>query len=175
MPKKDRDDFLLVQSVEDEDVYILSKNLKERWFNYFWQSAAAGLITFLMLFVFSEVIALIILAGVGSTYFTIFALPSNRTASNRNIFGSYLICILIGLFCTYIPSASLSGGVSIGVSAFFMVITDTEHPPAAGIALGLSMAEHLDDAYSGAFFALTGALVAIALKFLLSRWLKDLI
>ncbi len=130
---------------------------------------------FLMLYVFSEIIALIILAGVGSTFFTIFALPKLRTASNRNIIGSYLICITVGLFCTYIYLPSLSGGVAISIATLLMVITDTEHPPAAGVALGLSMTPCIEDAYGGSLFAFTGAVVAVFLRNLLSRWLEDLV
>ncbi len=172
---KDKGDFKLVETFEDEDVYIISKSLKEKWFNYLWQSLAAGVITFLILFVFSEIIALIILAGVGSTFFTIFALPKLRTASNRNIIGAYLICIVVGLSCTYIYSASLSGGVAISVATLLMVITDTEHPPAAGVALGLAMTPSLDDAYGGSLFALAGAFVAVLVRSLLSPWLEDLV
>jgi len=173
--KKEKDEFALVESVEDEDIYIISKSLKEKWFNYLWQSISAGAITFLMLYVFSEVIALIILAGVGSTFFTIFALPKLRTASNRNIIGSYLICITVGLFCTYIYLPSLSGGVAISVATLLMVITDTEHPPAAGVALGLSMTSCIEDGYGGSIFAFTGAIIAVFLRNILSRWLEDLV
>ena len=33
-------------------------------------------------------------------------------------------------------SVVLFGGLAVGVSIFVMVITDTEHPPAAAVALG---------------------------------------
>jgi len=56
-----------------------------------------------------------------------------------------------------------------------MVITDTEHPPAAGVALGLSKTQIIDDAYAGAIFAFAGAILAVFIKRILSPWLKDLI
>ncbi len=175
MQRRENDDFTLIKGAEDDNVYILSKKLKERWFNYFWQSAAAGLITFAALYVFLEVIQLIILAGVGSTFFTIFALPGNRTASNRNIIGSYIICVTVGLFCIYTVSQSLGGGLAVGLSALFMVITDTEHPPAAGVALGLSLAPNIESAYPGAGFSLVGALLAVIIRNLLAPYLKNLV
>ncbi len=175
MGKDRKSDFNLLIDPEDQSFYLLSKNFKERWFNYFWQSAAAGVLTTVVLYVFFELVALIILAGVGSTFFTIFALPMNRTAETRNIIGSYLICIMIGLFCIYIVSPSLSGGVAVGLSALFMVITDTEHPPAAGVALGLSLTSDIDGAYGGALFALAGAVIAVVLRRVLSPWLKNLV
>lgn len=56
-----------------------------------------------------------------------------------------------------------------------MVIINTEHPPAAGADLGLSMATNIDDAYSGAFFPIAGAFLAVLLRRLLLPWLKDLV
>ena len=155
--------------------YLLSKSFTENWVNYVWQSTAAGIITIVMLFVFSELIALIILASIGSTFFTVFALPHNRTAKARNVLGSYLICIAVGLACSCLPSVSIAGGAAVGIGSFGMVITDTEHPPAAGIALGLATIPFIEYAYAGAVFAAIGALFAAVLRQLLCPWLKDLV
>ena len=154
--------------------YIISRRLRTNWMNYIWQCAVAGFFTFLVFFVFSELIGIIVLASIGSTFFTVFALPGNRTAKPRNVIGSHVLCSLIGLACCPIHSLSLSAGVAVGAAAFLMVITDTEHPPAAGIALGLAMTQSSTLALSGAGFALAAALLAILLKKLLSPWLKDL-
>ncbi|MFW6381746.1 MAG: HPP family protein [Bacillota bacterium] len=121
-------------------MYIISKNWHRYWFNYIWQSAAAGLVTAIAIYIFYDLVGLFILAGVGSTFFTIFALPNNRTARSRNILGSYVISIIVGLFCFNYFFSYVSGGLSVGLSTFLMVLTDTEHPPAAGIALGLALA-----------------------------------
>jgi len=155
--------------------YIISKNLRRNWVNYVWQSLVAGLFIFLIFFVLSELIGVIVLASIGSTFFTVFALPNNRTAKPRNVIGSHVVCILIGLACCPIASVSLGAGIAVGASAFFMVITDTEHPPAAGIALGLALASSPALAFSSAGFALVAALLASVLKKLLSPWLKDLV
>ena len=155
--------------------YIISKNLRRNWVNYVWQSSVAGLFIFLIFFVFSELIGVVVLASIGSTFFTVFALPNNRTAQPRNVIGSHVVCILIGLACCPIISISLGAGIAVGASAFFMVITDTEHPPAAGIALGLALTQSTTLALSGAAFALVAALLAAGLKQLFSPWLKDLV
>ncbi len=126
------------------------------------QSLVAGLFIFLIFFVLSEPIGVIVLASIGSTFFTVFALPNNRTAKPRNVIGSHVVCILIGLACCPIASVSLGAGIAVGASAFFMVITDTEHPPAAGIALGLALASSPALAFSSAGFALVAALLASA-------------
>lgn len=156
-------------------IYLLSRRFKENWVNYVWQSLAAGLVSFVVIWVFSELIGLIILASIGSTFFTVFALPNNRTAQPRNVIGSYLICVLIGLACCFIPSASISGGIAVGTAAFLMVITDTEHPPAAGIALGMALSPSIQLNLTGAVLAVIAAVLASVLKRILAPWLKDLI
>jgi hypothetical protein len=50
--KESRGDFSLVFDQGDNDIYIISKNLKNKWINYFWQSAAAGIVTFILLYIF---------------------------------------------------------------------------------------------------------------------------
>lgn len=165
----------LQQQKAEKEIYLISKNFKENWANYVWQSMAAGILAFFVIFIFSELIALIILASIGSTVFTVFALPSNRTAQARNVVGSYILCILVGLACCPIPSMSLGGGIAVGAAAFCMVITDTEHPPAAGIALGLALTPVLEQALLGAVFAIIGAVLSSLLRHVSRPWLKDLV
>jgi CBS-domain-containing membrane protein len=155
-------------------LYILSKNLKEYWFNYVWQSSAAGIVTVLAIYIFSDIIGLFILAGVGSTFFTVFALPNNRTAMTRNIIGSYIISIFIGLVFLNLFSNYARGGLTVGLATFLMVITDTEHPPAAGIALGLAMGTNFEIILKGSVFALSGAILSSLLRYFFKPWLKDL-
>jgi CBS-domain-containing membrane protein len=155
-------------------VYIISKNLHKYWGNYVWQSAAVGIVTALTIFIFTGMIGLVILGGVGSTFFTVFALPNNRTAKVRNIIGSYIISIIVGLVCFSYLTGYISGGMAVGLATFFMVITDTEHPPAAGIALGLAMADNINFVYKGSIFAIIAALLASFLRYIFRQWLKDL-
>ncbi|KXA90549.1 hypothetical protein AKJ37_00105 [candidate division MSBL1 archaeon SCGC-AAA259I09] len=151
-------------------VYLLSKELREKWENYVWQSAAAGISIFLILYIFVDVINLILLAAAGSSAFTVFALPNNRTAKIRNLNGSYIICVIVGLACSVFGNIWTSGGLAVGFAAFLMVITDTEHPPAAGAALYLSA----EPTVKGAIFILIASVVFSVLRYLLSPWLKDL-
>lgn len=164
----------VIQEKKNENLYLISRNFKEKWSNYIWQSAAAGIVTFSFLFIYYELISLVVIAGVGSTFFTVFATPKLRTAQTRNVIGSYVICVLLGMACFTLSPVALSGGVAVGAAAFLMVITDTEHPPAAGVALGLSITSKTEYLYAGAIFAVLGALVAASLKHLLLPLLKDL-
>ncbi len=155
--------------------YLLSKNFKEYWFNYFWQSLTAGVFTFLIIFIFQSMIGAVVLASIGSTVFCVFAMPNNRASQTRNVIGSYIICILIGLVCSLIPTSSISGGLAVGGAALFMVITDTEHPPAAGVALGLALSPVFENALICSGVSLAVAIISSILKRVLSPWLKDLV
>lgn len=174
MKKKENQEETVTLNINSSNTYLLSRNFKTKWVNYLWQSIVAGIVTVLFLYVFSELVTLVILASVGSTFFNVFALPKIRTARPRNVIGSYIISIIIGLLCFNLTPVVVSGGVAVGAAAFLMVITDTEHPPAAGIALGLSITPAVEHLYAGAIFAIIGALLASLLKQILNPWLKDL-
>lgn len=160
--------------VKKDSIYLLSKNFRKKWFNYVWQSALVGIVTFFFLYILDELVAIVILAGVGSTFFNVFAMPNARTAQTRNIIGSYIICIVIGSIFFNFSSYVISGGLAVGAASFFMAVTDTEHPPAAGIALGLSIITAVEQLYSGAIFAISGAFLVILLKYMLKSRLRDL-
>lgn len=161
-------------SGKQSSFYLLSKNFRKKWSNYVWQSALVGIVTAFFLFIINELVALVILAGVGSTFFNVFAMPGARTAQTRNLLGSYIICIAVGVLCFNFTSNVISGGVAVSAAAFFMAVTDTEHPPAAGIALGLSVITTISQLYLGVIFAISGIILAVLLKHMLKPWLKDL-
>ncbi len=84
----------------------------------------------------------VIIAWLGATTCIVFAQPDNITAQTRNVIGGHIV----GLFCGFL--FSLIGhpamlyelmiySLAVGTSMFVMVVTDTEHPPAAGTALGV--------------------------------------
>jgi len=86
----------------------------------------------------------VIIASLGATTFIVFAMPKALTAQPRNVIGGQLI----GLFCGYLfhsihhpmfMNQTLVYALAVGLSIFLMVITDTEHPPASGTALGVAM------------------------------------
>ena len=65
----------------------------------------------------------------------------------------------------------LSFAVVVGLTILVMAITDTEHPPAAGIAIGMASREWEAEIFGGIIGAV---LVLAAVKVLLRRHLKDL-
>ena len=86
------------------------------------------------------------MVGVASSAFTIFVIPESVAATPRKVIGG-----LIGACLSYIfqnPGlviyasetrylVDIAAALSVGIGIFFMVVTNTEHPPAAGTSLGL--------------------------------------
>ena len=67
-------------------------------------------------------------------------MPKMVTANPRNVIGGHATGLIIGSLCFLIPhstviNAALSCSLAVGLVIFLMVVTDTEHPPAAATAL----------------------------------------
>jgi CBS-domain-containing membrane protein len=104
-------------------------------------------------------------------------------ATPRRVIGGHVVGVLIGLTGgillhglldqPYETNTLIDVAASIGVGAgmLAMSVTDTEHPPAAGTILGLTMGER---ALASGVLVLSAALVLCVARALLSRWLMDL-
>jgi CBS-domain-containing membrane protein len=119
------------------------EELRLFWKNYILQSLAAAITLFLVLLLLNLEQAVII-ASIGATAFIVFAMPQSIAAQPRNVLGGHLVGTLCGCLCALIPHASplssnLVYSLAVGLSIFIMVVTDTEHPPASGTALGLAL------------------------------------
>ena len=126
-----------------------------------------------------------LIASLGASTFIVFAMPSAYSAQPRGILGGYSVGLVIGsLFgliarSPYIATLPFSltleytlfSSLAVGLTIFVMVITNTEHPPAAGLALGLVL-------NTWNMFTLTSVVVAVlllaGLKVLLAPYLIDL-
>ncbi|MHA1860605.1 MAG: HPP family protein, partial [Candidatus Asgardarchaeia archaeon] len=111
------------------------------WKNYILQSLLATLTIFIVLLLLSMEHAVII-ASIGATSFIVFAMPKSITARPRNVIGGHMVGLISGSLFSLIPSHSFLFSITlysfaVGLSIFMMVVTDTEHPPAAGTALGV--------------------------------------
>ena len=66
----------------------------------------------------------------------------------------------------------LAMALSVGLLILVMAVTDTEHPPAAGIVIGMSSREWTPEVFG----AILGALVLLAvIKLALRKHLRDLL
>ena len=121
----------------------MDPHFKRNWRAYVIQSLLATLILLDIMWFWGVMAHGILVASVGSTAFILFAMIESPTARARNTVGSHALCALIGGLCALLPYAigaeAIRGAAAIGLSIFVMVVTDTEHPPAAGTALAFAL------------------------------------
>lgn len=130
---------------------LLDEKFKLNYKNYILQCALAAAVTFII-FLFVDIISsMIILASYGATTFIAFTMPWGYASRPRNIIGGYLVGSIVGIvvhglhivfsYANIFTSNNLllliSSALCVGVTSLILVITDTEHPPAVGMALGL--------------------------------------
>jgi len=150
--------------------------LKKHWKNYFFQSLLAGLSVFVLMVVL-QMKNIVVVASIGSTAFIVFSMPREVTAKARNVIGGHLVGFACGALWALIPSSyyfppALSYSVAVGLSIFIMVVIDTEHPPAAGTALGVAISGYSTEVLISMFLSVvTLSLIHHFLK----AYLKDLI
>ena len=132
-------------------IHVLDPNLSSRKANYILQSGLASLALVAILLVEDVVLRAAIVVAVASSAFTVFVVPQSVAASPRKVVGGHFVGVLAGtavsslLLIPILGTAveesrilfDLMAALSVGLGTFGMVATNTEHPPAAGTALGL--------------------------------------
>ncbi len=166
---------------------IFDRKLKKYFTNYILQSLLATITLIIILYFENIFTSAAVVASLGATTFIIFAMPKYATAQPRRVIGGHIIGIVSGVLCFYIASLTqnreyffltqniikiLIPSLSVGLSIFFMVITNTEHPPAAGTALGIVVQGW---SYSTMLVILITISLLSLIKYLLKPWLKDLV
>ena len=150
--------------------------LRSHWINYVFQCLFATLVIFVVLLGlgFKQVV---IIASIGSTAFLVFAMPNSVAARPVNIIGGQLVGFACGYFCGLIPHEShflisaVVFSLAVGLSIFIMVVTDTEHPPASGTALGVA----INGFSPKVLVALIASVLVLSLVHrLFKRYLRDL-
>ncbi|MDA3792166.1 MAG: HPP family protein [Elusimicrobia bacterium] len=126
-----------------------------------------------------------LIASLGATAFTIFSMPSSYMSAPRTVIGGYAVGMLSGVIFWYLSGREIISvtlpadyipavfaAIAVGVSILVMVVTNTEHAPAAGIALGLVL-----NSWNGGtlLFTLAAAIVMSVTKEVLSDYLVDLL
>ena len=149
---------------------------KKLWINYVWQSGIATVAMFLVSLALTMEHAVIV-SSIASTAFIVFTMPKSITATPRRVIGGHIVGLLCGGLASSIShlfylSPIFACSFSVGLAIFVMVVTDTEHPPAAGTALGIAL--------SGLSFKIlisvvSSVIILAAIHRLLLPFLKDLI
>ena len=149
------------------------------------QAGVAALVMLAILAFVHSLSSAAIAAGLASSVVGIFINPSNPTAKVRSVIGGHWVALALGsmfsviLFLgpveTYLADRTfllnLSLAVAVGLAMLFMAITNTEHPPAAGTAIGMATREF--DILI--FLSIIGAVVMLAMiKLAFRPHLRDL-
>jgi len=134
----------------DLDSRLRSENIKR----YALQCSLAALVVLILLLVLDAFTQTVLIAALGASTFIAFAVPRSLHSSPRCLIGGYLAGILAGSLMSTLNIAIdfsdivtahaamvVFGAVATGLAMFLMVVTKTEHPPAAALALGLVLNE----------------------------------
>jgi CBS-domain-containing membrane protein len=154
--------------------------------HYFLQCGLATAALFFILLMEDAVFRAAIVVAVASTAFTIFVFPNSVASTPRKVIGGHAVAVVTGSVSAailVIPTISDSAeqsryvldmiaALAVGIGIFIMVVTNTEHPPAAGTALGLVI--H-DWSWSAVAFIMISALVLSVIRFALRPRLVDLL
>ena len=134
---------------------IFDKKVKKNLGRYLFQCGLATA-TILLILIFLDILThTAIIATLGATAFIVFTMPKAYSSGPRPLFGGYLIGICVGCLFSFLTNSILKvpiiftqitadilfGALAVGVAIFLMAITNTEHAPAAGMALGLVLNE----------------------------------
>lgn len=159
----------------------VAEELRLYWRNYVGQSLLAT-VAMLGVFLVIKGDRTVLLASMGATAFIVFAMPRSVTAGARNVIGGHLVGLLCGLAVAALPDLKFPFfyvvcSLSVGLSFFIMVVTDTEHPPAAGTALAIALRGASEEPGLTAMViaVLSSAMVLSATRWLLRKHLRDLV
>lgn len=127
---------------------------RENLNRYFLQCGLASIVVLILLLVLDAVTQTVLIAALGASTFIAFAVPRSLQSDPRHMIGGYLVGIaagcLMGVVHTGINFSDVAiahafliifGALAIGFAMLVMVLTKTEHPPAAALALGLVLNE----------------------------------
>jgi CBS-domain-containing membrane protein len=110
---------------------------------------AATIFMFFVLVVLDVLTQTVLIASLGATAFISFTMPNAESSKPRYLMGGYAVGILVGVTVSVLVSwVQITHGVGLerfivisgaaiatGLAMLLMVATDTEHPPAAAVAL----------------------------------------
>ena len=127
---------------------------RENIHRYFLQCTLAFVFVLFSLLVLDAFTQTVLIAALGSSTFIAFAVPRSLHSDPRHMIGGYLVGIVAGCLMGTLNDAMnitdlatehsvmiIFGALATGIAMFIMVVTKTEHPPAAALALGLVLNE----------------------------------
>ena len=164
---------------------LFDPNFRSQAPQYIFQCLLATLSLVAILLAQDAVLRAAIVVAVASTAFIVFVVPHLPTAVTRKVVGGHVVAVVLGTaatgalrglgadtFETDRQAFYVAAAVAAGLSIFVMVVTDTEHAPAAGTALGMVIP---DWSWSAAVFVLVAAVVLATVRVVLCRRMVNLL
>ena len=161
--------------------YLIDHKFKRNKGKYIVQCLMAAVSISAILIFLNTLFNSAVLAAFGATSFIVFAMPQQKTSNPRRLIGGYIVGIGVGVGMRSLESllpagetvwlVSLLGALAVAISIFIMTMTNTEHPPAAGVALGIAL-----EGYEplGLLIILLAVGILVAIKYVLRRWMINL-
>ena len=159
---------------------------RRRSFSYVFQCGLATVALFVILLLQDAVLQAAIIVAVASTAFTIFVFPNSLASTPRKVIGGHAMAVIVGSIVAamlHVPAVAsavqdsryildLIAALAVGAGILAMVLTNTEHPPAAGTVLGLVIHEW---SWSVVGFIMISALALSVIRIALRPKLIDLL
>jgi CBS-domain-containing membrane protein len=158
---------------------------RTHWVRYVAQSLMAAISVLVVLLILDSVKQTVLIASLGASAFIAFTIPCSQYSRPRYLIGGYLVGMVVGgtsfLLASWLAETAMLdmhqaqivfGALATGMAMFLMVITDTEHPPAASLALGFVLNEW--DALT-VLAVLSGIVALTSIKEVLKPRLMDLL
>ncbi len=167
---------------------LFDRKFRANKLRYCLQTGLAGLAMLIILAYLKSISNAAVIASLGASTFIVFVLPQTQSSRARFLIGGYVVGIVVGSGCywlsrivqlpdqiglvTEIP-AVVFGAAAVALATFLMVVTNTEHPPAAGVALGFVLLEQWH--WSVPVAVLIGIVVLSLVKHVLRNSLHNLL
>jgi len=166
-------------------IIFIDKKFKKNTFKYLFQCFLATL-TILAVLLFLDVLEeAALISALGASAFIVFTMPTQYSSDSRRLIGGYMVGLGVGFIFHLISSSDagyflgnhttslvIFGSLAVGSAICIMAVTNTEHAPAAGIALGLVINQW---DYLTIIFIIIAILWMATIKTLLKNYLMDLI
>jgi CBS-domain-containing membrane protein len=165
---------------------LIDRKVRENLRRYVSQCFLATL-TILAILLFLDILnEAAIIAALGASAFIVFTMPTKYSSDPRRLVGGYMVGVCVGCFFYFLSnynrfilpignqqlSLVIFASLAVGIAMFVMAVTNTEHAPAAGVALGLVI-NNWD--YITIIFILGAILWMASVRRLLKPLLMDLI
>ena len=165
---------------------LVDPNFNRRLPNYMFQSGLATVSLIVIVLLQDAVLRAAIVVAIASSAAIVFVVPHSIAASPRKVVGGHVVAVATGSIFAWVlmmPAlasaaegsrylADIMAALAVGLAILIMGITNTEHPPAAGTALGLVVQGWTGSAVG---FVLVGAVVLTVVRIALIRRLVNLV